>query len=378
MCHVPAYGSVRAIAALCVMAHHVLFAYSPATFMGVDVFFVLSGFFVTMSMAREFDRVGHLDLPKLYTRRIRRTYPALVTLLVACGAVVAVVGGTGLIESTIKDSLAVLGSCANWTRMWGDQGVDHLGHLWSLSITEQFYLVWPLVLPVLLRNPQRRREAAAGLLASGILIWTVRACFCASGLDSVPLPSGSSVYLPGATPFRLDGLLIGSAAGLIAGTPGLLRLPRWVGPWAAATAFAAVALVPMLTPWLWWSGSLLRALGPSLVLLAELACALVLLDLQDASSPLHRVLASKAMQWIGTRSLGIYLWHLPLRVALVAVVPDFRDPLHQLSLESCISSTGLLTAVTFILADLSLRWVEHPFLTPRARLIGPTMCPEGR
>lgn len=378
MRHVPAYGSIRAVTALCVMAHHVLFAYSPATFMGVDVFFVLSGFFVTMSLAREFDRVGHLDLSKFYARRVRRTYPSLLALLVICGAVVALVAGPSLIENTLKDSLAVLGSCANWTRMWGVTGVNHLGHLWSLSITEQFYLVWPLALPLILRAPQKRGEAVTGLLAFGILVWTVRACLGASGLDSLQLSSGASISISGATPARLDGLLIGSAAGLAAGTPGLLRLPRRAGLWAALATLGCLALAPMLLPWSWWSSPVLRALGPSLVLVAEVSCAVVLLNLQDPSSPLHRVMTSKVLQWIGDRSLGIYLWHLPLRVALVTLVPEFRDPLHQLGLGPCSLLTGSVVAVTFILADLSLRLVERPLLAPGTRPVRSPLCHEGR
>src|SRR5438270_4005923 len=143
----PALDGIRAIAVLLVMANHTGFFHAGR--LGVDIFFVLSGYLITAILVAEFSAGGRIDLKKFYARRALRILPAVILLLVALNVFAAITQPREQVQTLRWDSLGALFYVANWLRAFGrDLGI--VGHLWSLSIEEQFYLLWPVTLAFLL------------------------------------------------------------------------------------------------------------------------------------------------------------------------------------------------------------------------------------
>src|SRR3954469_21292126 len=160
--YLPGLDGLRAVAVLAVVAYHQDLAWAPGGFLGVDIFFVLSGYLITGILRAEWDRRGRLDLHRFWIRRARRLLPALAVLVVAiCAA------ATVLDRGQLHGLRADVAAAASYTSNWWQLAADHsyfarfsppslLQHLWSLAVEEQFYLVWPLLLALALRYLPRR------------------------------------------------------------------------------------------------------------------------------------------------------------------------------------------------------------------------------
>ncbi|MEI2641934.1 MAG: acyltransferase [Candidatus Nanopelagicales bacterium] len=253
----PALDGLRALAVIAVMLYHGGSSWLGGGFLGVDVFFVLSGFLITTLLLLEHERTERLDLVAFWGRRARRLLPALFLVLVA----VLLYGAflTGEAAATIRsDALATLFYVSNWWFIASGnsyfaqfQDPSPLTHTWSLAIEEQWYLLLPLVLVLLLPKLRSRRPLAIALGALSLLS-AVEMAWLAN-----PATDASRVYY--GTDTRLQSLLVGATLAAVL-TPGVLerlRVPaKWVGPAALVAVVALMVLLDERTTWLYDGGFL--------------------------------------------------------------------------------------------------------------------------
>jgi len=229
----PALDGIRAIAIVLVLGFHT--GLLGGGFLGVDLFFVLSGFLITGLLVEEWDRYQEISLAGFYTRRMRRLFPALVLTLVGVGVLYLALPGVNHGIGYWPTVASVAAYSSNWLAAFGSHGswasLGMLGHTWSLAIEEQFYLVWPIVVLVLLR---RRWPAGpiiiallAGAAASEALRWLV-------WMDSYSIGAYTR------TDTHADGLLLGCALGLLLRHERAGRLHRLLSADATLTAAALV------------------------------------------------------------------------------------------------------------------------------------------
>ncbi|HET6508379.1 MAG TPA: acyltransferase [Baekduia sp.] len=337
--HVPGLDGIRAIAALAVVGFHLRLAVFGNGDIGVDIFFVLSGFLITSILLTRTPPGGRVDFRDFYRRRALRLLPAYFAVVFAC-VVAECFSDYG---ATFKG--AVFGSfyVANWVQAIQGTGLGTLSHAWSLSIEEQFYLVWPALLGLLLHrfgwNGRALLKAVAALLASAWLL------VAALALVDAPARVASN-----ATPTRAVELLFGALLAIYVATPSLsgdLAPRRGRSAVALAGVAALVALLGLIV---------LTGTTPdedSLIgwpVISVLTCTVIYACLRHVPA-VTAPLGVRPMVEIGRRSYGLYLWHFP-----IFVIVDTRW-----GLDSTSARLGAL-AVTVVVVMLSYRFVEQPFL----------------
>ena len=342
----PALDGVRAAAVTGTFAMHLVPGLVPAGFVGVDVFFVLSGFLITSLLLGEHARSGGLDLRRFYVRRLRRLYPALLALLVvyATWALVADPADLRVVHlvTTAANALYV----ANWAGVTGHEVPWQVDHLWSLDVEEQFYVAIPVLLLLALRRGLHGRRLGRAFLVLAAL------CTAADVASWQVWHAVNVSYL--ATPLHAAGLFTGCALAVAYvhrtrdGLLERLAASRWV-PAACLAALVVLALTCGLDSWTaYWV-----AIPGASALAAVLVAALALPEAQ-ARDLVRRALRSRAAVAIGRRSYSLYLWQNFVQWALTG-------PLHHAPLVVWI---GVNVAVSAVLAELSHRFVEH-LLHPR-------------
>ncbi|MFI5371814.1 MAG: acyltransferase family protein [Candidatus Eisenbacteria bacterium] len=336
----PALDGVRAIAAMAVMSWHYVVPGVKGGFLGVDVFFTLSGFLITSLLVEEWSTTGAVRLSRFYGRRFLRLIPAVIVVLAVSAPFV-------------PWSWTVLALCyaANWGVITGHFGVSPIRHLWSLSVEEQFYIVWPILLVILLRARAPRRWFYAVVALLALASTTFKIVAWRSPADWVRLFHGSDG--------RADQLWIGCGLGLflswstVAGRRGFRSLVRVVV--IPAIVFLGYLFVNAAVYWEFFY----RDAGFALV---ALATAIVLLHLMTAP---YRWLAA-ILEWrplvaIGRISYGLYLWHQP--------VGWFTDP-RRFALFATAPRYGIMAArviLAFALAGASWFVIERPMRRLRQR-----------
>ncbi len=344
----PALDGVRALAVVAVFAYHANLRWARAGFLGVDLFFVLSGYLITALVLAERRREGRIDLRRFWIGRARRLLPAVLVLLASVAVAVPILASDQAYRLR-ADLLSALGYVSNWRLIFGHQSYFHsagrppiLQHLWSLAVEEQFYLLWPPVLAFALRRRPYRRMVRPLLIAAG-------ASAALMALLYQPYSDPSRVYF--GTDTRAAALLIGAA--LAAATTrwqlveGIRRSGRLLlealGIVALAALVWAVANVSEFDPALYRGGFLAVALsGAALVAAAARPGRPVLLG---------RVLGARPLVWLGQRSYSVYLWFWPV---LMLTRPHYDVPFTGLPL------LGLRVGLTLALACASYRFVELP------------------
>ena len=347
--HRPALDGFRGLAILLVVPFNLGWGLTGG-YIGVDLFFVLSGFLITSLLIQERSRAGRIDFGAFYMRRILRLIPALLFLLAALTVTTTVLSSPADARENYLASLAALFYVANWVMALGvGDGSDVMGalaHTWSLSVEEQFYLIWPPILATILIRGWGLRGVAvvAGVGSLGALLWRV----------SLSLGGAHPVRIYTGTDTRADALLLGcllacifhlrkgrplmrsAGSGLIAVLAltvivlGAFRLPSDASPVMQQGGFTAVAIVAVL-------------------LLAHLV-----------DQPAGRL--GNAFSWmplvvVGKLSYGVYLWHLLVGRFLTAD----RLPLSGILLE-----TTRVVAIACVVA-FSWHFVERPALTLKER-----------
>ena len=350
--YVGALDGLRALAVAAVRLYHGGDAWLPGGFLGVDVFFVLSGYLITSLLLVELRGTGRIHLVRFWARRARRLLPAAFLVIGVC-VVVAALFLPADFARTRADALASFAYVNNWHQLLADRSYfagfarpSLLGHLWSLAVEEQFYLLWPLALGLVLTRLGRR----------GAVLLTVVAAVAsalAMALLFTPGQDPSRVYF--GTDTHASGLLVGALLAFAWPLGGTVSEPR---PGArrvldgAALGGLAVVLLAMAT---WQDYDPLVYRGGMLAV--ALATAVLVAAVVHPASRVGLALGVAPLRWVGRRSYGIYLWHWPV-MALSRPDADLTWN-HTLLL-------ALQSALTVALAAASYRWVEQPVRTRSA------------
>ncbi len=347
--HLPALDGLRGLALLGVLAFHAEGAL-PGGYLGVDLFFVLSGFLITRLLLAELDRTRRIDLAAFWARRARRLLPALLLMMPAIALYARLAARPSDLADIRWDSLATLLYVANWRSIYAEKSYwdlfaapSPLQHTWSLAIEEQFYLVWPLIVVGLLRVAGRR-----GLLALTI----VAALASAAAMFALARPDDSARAYFG-TDTRATSILSGAVLAMaVASSPAGARMLREPSAPLRGALDLTGAIAAAVIAWAWWR---LDGAHPWLYrggFWVTEACALVLIACALAARPgvVARVLALAPLRFAGTISYGAYLWHWPVGLTLT---PE-RVGLKGLWLEA------LRFAVTMSIASASHRFFEQP------------------
>jgi peptidoglycan/LPS O-acetylase OafA/YrhL len=345
--YVPALDGVRALAVIAVLGYHFGVTHMGGGLLGVGVFFTLSGFLITEILLNAYERTGGLGLSTFWLRRARRLLPALVLVLVVVLLVTAV-ADRGALPDRIHEAIASGFYVSNWDTIangvsYFDRiaGPGPFDHLWSLAIEEQFYLVWPLLLLLLLRltkgNFGRIARISAGLTATSFLLLALVA---QPGFDNTRAYEGTDT--------RAGALLAGAALALlyrpIARKEVLQPRGRVTVDVAGVAALLVIGwMVATTTEYAMWMyrGGLLVLTLATVVLIAVAV---------HPASIVGRALGVEPLRWIGERSYGIYLWHMP--VAVFAA----QDVFGGYSVRRTLLQIGLTVA----LAALSWQLIEDP------------------
>ena len=366
----PGLDGLRAFAVIAVLLYHADLAWIPGGFLGVEVFFVISGYLITALLLAEWHQRGRIDLKTFWLRRARRLLPALYVLLVVTLAF-AVVFLPGEVAGLRGDVLAAFGYVTNWYLIFGQESYFEavgrpslLQHLWSLAVEEQFYLIWPPILALglcigatRLRRRRALRVALFGALASAVAM----AILYAPGVDP------SRIYY--GTDTRATGLLCGAVLAFLwspgekyrpsearhrklklAGRGRFRRRWGWMAPLLLdILGFGALGGLVWFYLHLGEFQPFLYMGGFALVGLATTATIMAVVHPYTLIGA--RLLGSAPLRWFGVRSYGIYLWHWPV---FMVTRPRLDVPFDGLPL------LALRLAATVILADLSYRYIETP------------------
>jgi peptidoglycan/LPS O-acetylase OafA/YrhL len=366
---------LRGLAVAVVVAFHL--GRLRGGFLGVDLFFVLSGFLITSLLLAEHHEAGAVGLGRFWARRARRLLPALLLLLAGIAVLIGVLTPAGDRPTFRGDALATLGYVANWEALADEADywdmfthASPLDHMWSLAIEEQFYLAWPLVVVGALALARRRGRSGPRLVAV-VSLAGAAASFAVLAVTYSPLDTSRAYY---GTDARVGPTLLGAALAAVAtgrlrsravdaagddaagddegdddGARGAESL-RAVGPGSLAGAAGVVALAVMA-----WSLAALDGVGPGyyrggLAAFALAAVVLVWAVTGEGPGALGRLLAVRPLAALGVISYGVYLWHWPV---IVYLTPD-RGRVDGWALD------GLRIAATLALAVGSYVVVERP------------------
>ncbi|MDA3021584.1 MAG: acyltransferase family protein [Actinomycetota bacterium] len=349
--YLPGLDGIRALAVIGVLLYHGDVGGFRGGFLGVDVFFVLSGFLITSIILEEFDKLGRIDFKQFYLGRARRLLPALVLMLIVVGIATAIFYHDAA-HQFASDALASIFYVNNWWYIFADQSYfaftgrpPFLKHLWSLSVEEQFYLIWPAIAYLCVRR--FGRSGVALLAALVALLSTAWMLYLTTANGYPDFADPSRAYF--GTDSHISGLLVGALLATF-WRPGRLsavipRSARTLGTIVGVLAFAAIIGVFVqageFSPWLYRGGFL----GLALVTAVLIASA------SHPGLPLGRWIGSQPWRYIGQRSYGLYLWHWPIFMV--------TRPMLDIELDGP-ALLALRLVLTFTIAEASFRFIELP------------------
>ncbi len=349
--YIPAIDGLRALAVIAVMFYHLGFSWIPGGFLGVDLFFVISGYVITRMLLDSIAQSGGLDLRGFYLARLRRLLPALLFMLTT--TIIAVgIWAPDTIKRLLVDTPFALTGTINWWLVAKEQDYFEsigrpplLQHTWSLAVEAQFYLVWPLILYFILKKFGKKHIPVAALFiaaASGIALLLV-----SFSIDAANASKVSHVYF--GTDTHSIGLFLGAALA-VSWIPQNFReeLSRkgqnfidGIGVFGFIGILATFLLIDASNP------AMYKIAFP----LAGIFGAAIIASIVHPASRFAPVLQNKVLLWIGERSYAIYLWHW--------VIFQVTRPTVDLAGQAW-ALYSLRILIVFALADISLRYVELP------------------
>jgi peptidoglycan/LPS O-acetylase OafA/YrhL len=349
--YIPAIDGLRALAVIAVMFYHLGFSWIPGGFLGVDLFFVISGYVITRMLLDSIAQSGGLDLRGFYLARLRRLLPALLFMLTT--TIIAVgIWAPDTIKRLLVDTPFALTGTINWWLVANEQDYFEsigrpplLQHTWSLAVEAQFYLVWPLILYFILKKFGKKHIPVAALFiaaASGIALLLV-----SFSIDAANASKVSHVYF--GTDTHSIGLFLGAALA-VSWIPQNFRVELSRKGQNFIDGIGVFGFIGILATFL-----LIDASNPAMYKiafpLAGIFGAAIIVSIVHPASRFAPVLQNKVLLWIGERSYAIYLWHW--------VIFQVTRPTVDLAGQAW-ALYSLRILIVFALADISLRYVELP------------------
>lgn len=343
----PGLDGVRALAVLGVLVFHFKPAWLPGGYLGVEIFFVLSGFLITSLLLAEWQGSGGIDLARFWSRRARRLLPAAVVLIVATLAY-ALLFERGEVAGLRKDAAASLAYVTNWYLLFSNQPYfeamgrpSMLQHLWSLAVEEQFYVLWPPLFFLLMRFT-RRGGTVAAVVALALGSWALGIALYDPARDA------SRIYY--GTDTRAAALLVGAALALT-WRPWLRSRGRAIGGGELLDLAGLAALGGLVASFFLFDQSSVFLYRGGFALVSVTTALLIAAAIHPGEKVLTDLLEVRPLRWAGSRSYALYLWHWPV---VVATGSGTSVPLDGWAL------LGLRVAASVAFAELSYRAVEAP------------------
>lgn len=350
--HISSIDGLRAIAVTAVVLYHLGISWIPGGFLGVDLFFVISGYVITRLILDSINQSSALDLRAFYAARIRRIYPGFLFMVISTIIFIGV-WAPEAIKRFLSDLPYALSGTLNWALVARHQDYFEtigrpplLQHTWSLAVELQFYLVWPIILLTVLKYFGKKNIARIALI---IAIISGAALFLVSlQLDQANSAQVSHIYF--GTDTHSLGLFLGSALA-VSWIPQNLSANITRRAQDVIDGIGVVGLLGLISTFLFIdesNASLYRIAFP----LAGIFGCLVIISLVHPASRFAPIISSPPFRWIGQRSYGIYIWHW--------VIFQVTRPSVDLSGQTWALYLARVLLV-LALADISLRWVEIPF-----------------
>lgn len=350
--HRPALDGLRAIAVLVVIMFHLNSNALPGGYLGVDIFFVLSGFLITSLLLEEWQTTGSLNVGRFYWRRVVRLMPALFLVVGACWTYAyAFCTEEEQLQHIVHAGKMVLAFQTDWFFAHNMDFLSYFAHTWSLSVEGQFYLIWPLVLGFMLWRKAGPRAMALTMLL-GIL-----SCNLYRTLQIDPEATNVFPRLYPKLELRGDSFLTGALVAVLAGynlLPQSARFRSWLRGMAQASA---VVLGILLYDGPSWQTQMYPMFHGLFLVVAAMVGVLLLALLYEPSHLVSEVLESTFLTWIGKLSYGLYLWHFPMLMLLPATTLKVPAPL--------VWKVQILA--TFAVATVSYYAIERPLLSWRRK-----------
>lgn len=345
--YMPGLDGLRAISVLAVIAYHFNLKWAKGGLLGVEVFFVLSGYLITDQLLWEWKSHRKISLLHFWIRRIRRLLPAMISMLLVV-AVGLIFIDPSRMQTLRGDFLSSVFYVNNWYLIFHQVSYfenfgppSPIGHLWSLSIEEQFYVIWPLLLLTLIRLLRRQGKLVIYVLSGAAVSAIAMALLYLPGTDP------SRVYY--GTDTRAFAILIGAALAVV--WPSWRLTDRISSRASSLLDLFGSAGMLILFIMMNQTNEYDPSLYPVGFLFLSIVTAVIIAVLVHPASRLGSILAAKPLSWIGKRSYSLYIWHYPVIIlsspAANAEETVFADILLQLTL-------------IFMLSALSYRFVEEP------------------
>nr|WP_082820816.1 acyltransferase family protein [Fictibacillus phosphorivorans] len=345
--YITGLDGLRAIAVLAVIAYHLNFEWAAGGLLGVTVFFVLSGYLITDLLVAEFVTTNTINFKNFWIRRARRLLPAMFTMLLVVVTYVTLFEPE-MLQKLEKDTVAAILYVSNWWYIFQDLSYFEsfgppslLTHFWSLAVEEQFYILWPLIIIVMLKIKVREGSLFSMILAGALVSAAAMTLLYEPGADP------SRVYY--GTDTRVFSLLLGASLAVIWPSRKLsTSLPpeiRWKLDFVGLSALAFVFYM------FWGTSQYEDFLYQGGMVAISVASMLVVAVMVHPSSRLNTWLSFKPLRWIGVRSYGIYLWHFPV---IVLTSPQWGADAPSLF------RTTFQMVLILVLASLSWTFIENP------------------
>jgi peptidoglycan/LPS O-acetylase OafA/YrhL len=369
--YLPGLDGMRALAVVAVMVYHANPDWLPGGYLGVEVFFVISGYLITLLLIAEKERTSTVDMKQFWIRRARRLLPALFVMLTALTIWVSIFD-RDVLGKLRGDVIAALTYVTNWYQIWTGAGYTAandfapLRHLWSLAVEEQFYIVWPLVMFALLKGGTRRiADISRWLVIAALGVTAATALLFYSGPIGTPEVTPDAywsifgreisifdwAYLGTFT--RASGLLLGAAFAMIWRPVAVMRGPlRRKGALLDLVSLTGFAILAALVWFMWLVGP--DGANPWLFRGGFLLCAVATLMMVAAVTHerafTSRILSIPVLLWIGTRSYGLYLYHWPIYQLMRGIA---GKPLT-------LGQFVIAMVLTAVITEASFRFIETP------------------
>ncbi|MDF9558684.1 acyltransferase family protein [Bacillus tropicus] len=339
--------SLRGLAILGVILYHINFNWMPGGFLGVTVFFVLSGYLITDILAMEWKRNKRIDLKKFWLSRARRLLPGMLVMLVITLAWITIFHSS-LLEKMRGDSLAALFYVSNWWYIYHKLSyfdnfnqISPLNHFWSLAVEEQFYVVWPFIISLGLYYIKKQSRMILLICLGAFASALAMAILYEPGVDP------SRIYY--GTDTRAFSLLIGAVLALVWPSN---RLANKIIPKARfiLDVVGGIALIIILVMF-WKTNQYDPFLYKGGMVLLSIATALLVANLAHPASRIAQFLRFRPLRWVGIRSYGIYLWHYPI---LTLTTPKVNAG------DFSIIRAILQFLLIILIAQISWKFIEKP------------------